>query len=106
MMPASQAATRYPPRRGRTATTSPATISITPTAYIAWGAVPGTILSIQGARYLSQFTSTWANLSNPNRMGAAVNPNRSNQNAWQAGFSRQASRTPTDDRAVGTGWDV
>ena len=33
MIPASQAATRYPPNRGRNATTRPATISITPTTY-------------------------------------------------------------------------
>ena len=35
MIPASHAATSQPPNRGATATTTPARISTTPTAYIA-----------------------------------------------------------------------
>ena len=50
MMPASQAATTYPPISGRIATRMPAAISTTPTTYIACWAVPGTIESIHGAR--------------------------------------------------------
>jgi hypothetical protein len=50
MMPPSQAATRYPPKRGLSATASPATISMTPTAYIAWWEVPGTMSLMIGAR--------------------------------------------------------
>src|ERR687892_444944 len=37
MMPASQAATRSPPKRGTTATTKPATISTPPAMYIVGG---------------------------------------------------------------------
>jgi len=41
MMPASQAPTSSPPKRGVTATTRPATISTTPTMWIASDALPG-----------------------------------------------------------------
>jgi hypothetical protein len=50
MIPASHAATSQAPNRGDTATTMPATTSMTPTAYIACCAVPGTMSSIHGAR--------------------------------------------------------
>ncbi len=50
MMPASQPATSQPPNRGAMPTTTPATISITPTAYIADWALPGTTSLIHGAR--------------------------------------------------------
>src|SRR5438045_398628 len=48
-------------------------ISIAPTAYIAWCAVHGIRATLRGVRYLSQSTKTWANLSQRNRIGAAVN---------------------------------
>jgi hypothetical protein len=41
MMPASQPATRRPPKRGETATTSPAAISTTPTMCMASAVLPG-----------------------------------------------------------------
>jgi hypothetical protein len=50
MIPPSQPATRRAPNRGATATAIPATTSITPTASIAWWAVPGISPSICGAR--------------------------------------------------------
>ncbi len=82
MMPASQAATTYPPSCGRTATSTPASTSTTPTASIAWCAVPGTRSSIAGARYCGQSVSTLANLSRPNTIGATVNTVRSSRKAW------------------------
>src|SRR6059058_2769116 len=72
MIPPSQAATNQPPYRGATATTTPATTSTTPTAYIACWAVPGTIRSIHGARYCGQSVRTPANLSSPKTIGATV----------------------------------
>src|SRR5215207_5990391 len=45
MMPASQPATRSPPKRGATATTRPAATSTTPTMCIASAALPGMMLS-------------------------------------------------------------
>src|SRR6185437_14631074 len=60
-------------------------ISITPTAYMVWVALTGLRSRIQGARYFSQLTSTLANLSTPNRIGATVKPIRKSQKAWYAG---------------------
>src|SRR5947209_14400317 len=71
----------------------PATISITPTTYIVCVALSGLTSRIQGARYFSQFTSTFANLSAPNRIGATVKPILSSQKAWYAGSA--ASRLLT-----------
>jgi hypothetical protein len=85
MIPASQAATSQPPYRGATATTTPASTSTTPTAYIACWAVPGTSPSIQGARYCGQSVRRLVNLSRPKAIGATVNTVRSSRNAWCAG---------------------
>src|SRR3954471_19223864 len=93
MIPASQTATSGPPKRGSTATTRPATISTTPTASIAWCAVPGTIESICGARYFDQSVSTFANLSRPNRMGRTVKPIRSTTKTWCAATGTRCSGT-------------
>src|SRR3954447_7649534 len=89
MIPANHAATRYAPNRGRSRTTRPATISMTATTYIVWCAVHGELRAITGARYLSQSTSTWKNLSSPNAIGATVNPIRSSQKAWATRSVRQ-----------------
>src|SRR6478752_4405258 len=97
MIPASQTATSGPPKRGSTATTRPATTSTTPTASIAWCAVPGTIESICGARYVGQSVSTFANLSSPNTMGSTVNPARSTQNTWVAAVWTRAGEGATVD---------
>src|SRR4051812_19471637 len=56
-----------------------------PTTYMIWCALPGSASTNRGARYLSQFTRTWAYLSIPNRIGATVNPTRSRVNACHAG---------------------
>src|SRR5881396_3395655 len=60
--------------------------------------------TMRGARYLSQSTSQWANLSAPKRIGATVKPMRRSQNAWYAGSWRSAwVSTPTgstDGRAA------
>src|SRR3954451_20970882 len=85
MMPASHAATTQAPMRGTTATATPATISTTPTAYIACCAVPGTRWTILGARERGQSVRTLANLSRPKTIGATVNTVRSRRNAWYAG---------------------
>src|SRR5688500_4435104 len=103
MIPASQAATSRPPKRGATATTTPATTSTTPTAYMACCAVPGTIPSTQGAKYRGQSTSRLANLSSPNRTGASVNAARRSRNAWWAGSdgnARPAGRAPDTSVAM------
>ena len=50
MMPSSQAATTGPPSRGWMATTTPAMISMTPTAYISWCGVNGSGPDSAGAR--------------------------------------------------------
>src|SRR4051794_4504168 len=84
MIPASQTATSGPPKRGRNATTRPATISTTPTASIAWCAVPGTMESICGARYFVQLVSRFVNLSSPKTVGRTVKPARSTQKTWVA----------------------
>ena len=52
MMPTSHAATNQAPNRGATATSTPATISMMPTRYMHWLAVPGTRSSIHPARYM------------------------------------------------------
>src|SRR4051812_22783268 len=93
MMPASHTATSGPPKRGSTATTRPATISTTPTASIAWCAVPGTIESIWGARYFDQSVSTFANLSRPNTIGRTVKPTRSTWKTWAAAAGTRCSGT-------------
>src|SRR3954452_14547104 len=93
MIPASQTATSGPPKRGSTATTRPATISTTPTASIAWCAVPGTIESICGARYFDQSVSTFANLSRPNTIGRTVKPMRSTQKTCVAAAGTRCSGT-------------
>ena len=93
MMPASQAATTQAPIRGATATRTPASISTTPTAYIACWAVPGTIRSIHGARYCGQSVRTFANLSSPKTIGATVKTVRSSRNAWSAGSADVIARS-------------
>jgi hypothetical protein len=50
MMPASQPATSSPPNRGSTATTTPAAISTTPTAYMICVGAPGSRSAPYGAR--------------------------------------------------------
>src|SRR3954471_20085136 len=84
MMPASQPATTNAPIRGANATRSPAAISIPPTTYMKSWPLPGTMSLIQPARYVGQSTVQLKNLSTPNRIGAAVKPIRSSQNAWCA----------------------
>ena len=54
MMPPSHAATRKPPNRGETATTSPAAISTMPTMCMASPALPGIRSLNSGPRYLGQ----------------------------------------------------
>src|SRR4051812_28016054 len=73
--------------RGRQATSSPATISITPTASIAWCAEPGITSLNCDARYFGQSVITLANLSSPNRIGATVNAVRRIKNASRPGRS-------------------
>ena len=75
--------------------------STTPTASIAWCAVPGIRLSIWGARYCSQSVSSPTNLSSPNRIGATVNTVRSNRKAWWA-----AGEGASVDGAVVSRWVV
>ena len=78
---------------GRTATTRPATISMTPTASIAWWALPGMRSLISGGEVdARQSTSQSRNLSSPNRIGATVNPMRSSENAWNTGSSSRRLR--------------
>src|SRR5438477_1917641 len=67
-----------------------------PTAYMAWCAVHGRWSTMRGARYVSQLTRTWANLSAPNRIGATVKPMRRSQNAWNAGLSQRGRATSAD----------
>ncbi len=81
MMPASQAATTHPPHLGRMATSRPAAISTMPTPHMANCASPGTMPSIQGARYCVQSVSRLVNLSMPNTIGATVNADLSSMNA-------------------------
>ncbi|CFS32103.1 Uncharacterised protein [Mycobacterium tuberculosis] len=95
MIPASQAATTQAPMRGATATNTPATISIAPTKYMHWSAVPGTRSLIQPTRYMFQccgWVSRLKNLSSPNRMGATVNSVRSNTYAEYAGSFSWSAR--------------
>src|SRR4051794_13401486 len=63
----------------------PARISTAPTTYIVWWTVSKGLIQrcTSGARYLSQFTITCANLSAPNRIGTRVNRSRISQNAWK-----------------------
>src|SRR4051794_21807795 len=63
---------------------------MTPTAYIASCAVQGSRSTMRGARYWSQLTNTWANLSAPNTTGATVNPMRSSQKDWNTGLCQSA----------------
>src|SRR5215204_3458617 len=92
MMPASQPATSRPPKRGLTATTSPAAISTTPTMCIASCALPGIRSLNSGARYLGQSEiSTSANLSRPKRIGATANTTRRSMNACAVGSRRSVS---------------
>src|SRR5688572_21951670 len=105
MMPPSQAATRYAPNRGRTATTSPAAISTMPTRYIAVCALPGTRSLNSGARYAGHVTSRSKNLSSPNAIGATMNPMRSSQNDWYAGSLRSRANSSLVDGALSPEWD-
>src|SRR3954470_10574101 len=105
MMPASQPATNRPPKRGTTATTSPAAISTTPTTCIASDALPGRMSLNWVDRYRVQSSvSTPANLSSPNRIGATVKAIRSSRSAWAAGSSRsvRADGSGTGRRAPAT----
>ena len=77
--------------------------STTPTASIAWCAVPGTRLSIWGARYCSQSVSSPTNLSSPNRIGATVNTVRSSRKAWWAAGERVPVEGAVVSRWVVTG---
>ena len=81
-MPPSHAATTKPPIHGAARTSRPAAISTTPTKYMKSCALPGTMSSIQGARYCVQSTVQLKNLSSPNRIGATTKPMRSNMNTW------------------------
>src|SRR4051794_407700 len=93
MMPDSHPATSSAPNRGATATTRPATTSMTPTMYIAVSALPGMIESNCVDRYFVQSSvRTPANLSRPNRIGATVNAIRSSRKACTAGSLRTAAR--------------
>src|SRR5674476_1301967 len=85
MMPTSHAATTGPPRRGWMATTTPAMVSMTPTAYMSWCGVKGSGSDNTGARYWSQLTIRWKNLSRPNRIGATVKAVLRIMNACSAG---------------------
>src|SRR5215207_1252961 len=89
MMPPSQLATSKPPNLGAIKTTNPATISTTPTVYMASCALPGRMSLNSVARYAGQFSfSTSANLSRPMRTGRTKKPIRSTLNAWATGSSR------------------
>jgi hypothetical protein len=101
MIPPSQAATSHPPKRGATATTTPARISTTPTAYMACWAVPGTMPSIHGARYAGQSVSRLVNLSSPKTIGATVNAVLSSTNAWYEGSAASAVRKGWTSVAMG-----
>jgi len=91
MIPPSQAATSKPPKRGVTATTTPAAISTTPTMCMASLALPGSRSLNSGARYFVQSSvRTSANLSSPNRIGATVKMTRRSRNAWALGSRRRA----------------
>src|SRR4051794_4705933 len=104
MIPASQAATSSPPTRGATRTTSPATISTTPTAYIAFAALPGMRSLNWLDRYRVQSSvRTLANLSRPNRIGATVKAVRSRTNACKAGWRRTLAEV---GRGAGRSADV
>src|SRR6478752_7799993 len=87
MMPSSQAATSADPKRGRSATATPATISTTPTMYIIVWAGSGTTWVTTGARYIVQSVKRFVNLSRPNRIGATVKTVRSNRKAWWSAVS-------------------
>jgi hypothetical protein len=97
MIPASQPATSSPPKRGTTATTSPARISTPPTTYMASWPLPGMMSLNSVARYFGQLSiMTSANLSRPKRIGATVKATRRTMNACAAGSVRRVS-------ALGTG---
>src|SRR5438270_12235661 len=81
-------------------------ISITPTTYMVCVALSGLTSRIQGARYFSQFTSTFANLSAPNRIGATVKPILSSQKAWYAGSAARRFAIGVPGCASGGAGDV
>src|SRR3954454_3274562 len=96
MIPASHPATRIPPKRGITATTSPAAISTTPMMCIASPALPGSRSLNWVERYRVQSSvSTFANLSRPNRIGATVNAIRMTRNACATGSRLSVSEVGT-----------
>src|SRR4026207_2559853 len=68
-MQISQAITTQPPIAGFANTRMPAMISITPTTILNVCAEKGSIDTMPGFRYISQFTSRSVNLSNPATTG-------------------------------------
>ena len=81
-------------------------ISMAPTAYMSWCGVKGSGSDSTGARYLSQLTMRWKNLSAPNRMGATVNAARRIMNACSAGSAAliRATRPSSAFEVAEVGW--
>jgi hypothetical protein len=100
MIPSSQTATSRDPKRGRTATAIPATISTTPTTYINVCAGTGTTDVATGARYIVQSARKLVNLSSPKMMGAAVNTERSRRNACRSGLMAHSRLRDVDNPVV------